>query len=82
MVQAPYRTQDFLARLVRVPRGNAQMRAQPASSRSACDRRTSGRGYVTWSTPSRDSSPLAVPHLAITLAAAFLGHPSPAEVLD
>jgi acyl carrier protein len=34
---------------------------QPASSRSACDRRTSGRGYATWSSPKRDSSPLPSP---------------------
>ncbi len=81
VVQAPYRTQDLLARLVRVRRGNAQMRA------AAGELTFSVRPPDEWAwlrdvvVPQARLVPAPISHLAITLAAAFLGHPSPAEVL-
>jgi glycosyltransferase involved in cell wall biosynthesis len=78
VVQAPYRTQDLLARLVRVRRGNAQMRA-------AADELTfSVRPSDKWAWlrdvvfPEPRLAPATVPYLAITLAAAVLARRSTA----
>jgi glycosyltransferase involved in cell wall biosynthesis len=78
VVQAPYRTQDLLARLVRVRRGNAHMRA------AAGELTFSVRPSDKWAwlrdvvVPQPRLVPAAVPYLAITLAAAVLARRSTA----
>jgi hypothetical protein len=78
VVQAPYRTQDLLARLVRVRRGNAHLRA------AAGELTFSVRPSDKWAwlrdvvVPQPRLVPAAVPYLAITLAAAVLARRSAA----
>ena len=78
LVQAPYRTQDLLARLVRVRRGNAHMRA------AAGELTFSVRPSDKWAwlrdvvVPQPRLVPATVPYLAITLAAAVIARRSTA----
>ena len=71
VVQAPYRTRDLLARLVRVRRGNAQMRASAEVEVAVrpSDRWAWLRDVVL---PEPRLAPAAVPYLAITLLAGAL----------
>jgi glycosyltransferase involved in cell wall biosynthesis len=74
VVEAPYSTRDLLARLVRVRRGNAQLRAASASGDLDVAVRRSDR----WAwlrdvvLPEPDLAFAAVPYLAITLLAGVL----------
>lgn len=78
VVAAPFTTRDLLRRLVRVRRGNAQMRAAAAAERIDAHVRTADR----WSwlrdavLPHPRLLPAAVPYVLITLVAALLARRS------
>jgi glycosyltransferase involved in cell wall biosynthesis len=74
VVEAPYRTRDLLARLIRVRRGNAQMRASSRSGEIELSVRPSDRW--AWLRDVVLSEPrlafAAIPYVAITLLAGVL----------
>ncbi|WP_167042572.1 glycosyltransferase family 2 protein [Salinibacterium sp. ZJ454] len=74
VVEAPFTTRDLVRRLVRVRRGNAEMRAAAAAGRVAVQVRSAAR----WAwlrdvvLPNPRLVPAAVPYVAITVIAALL----------
>jgi hypothetical protein len=74
VVEAPYRARDLLARLVRVRRGNAEMRAASATGIVRASVRPSDRWAWLREVVARQPrlAPAAIPYLLITVLADLL----------
>lgn len=80
IVAAPYTTRDLVRRLMRVRRGNAQLRSASAGGALGVDVRPADRWAWLREVVIRDPrlAPAAIPYLAITATAALLAKRKPA----